>query len=123
MSDRPARPSARKPGIAFLGSPENEEEAGHWETLLTEAGVHCLIRSRDALSHPAPDLSVEPGEYEVYVPATAIKHARQVLLESLDADRQARITVGERELPVTWLLLMLIAPVLVLLIVLIVVLA
>jgi len=123
MNDRPARQSARKPGIAFLGSPGTEDDAARWETLLTEAGVHCLVRSRDPLSHPAPDLPVDPGDYEIYVPASSLKRARQVLMESLDPAEHGRIKEGGRDLPVAWLLAMLIAPAIVLLIVLIVVIA
>jgi hypothetical protein len=70
----------RKPGIALLGTTTDQSEAAIWESILRVEGIPCLVRNNNPASFYQPSLGFAGYGFEVYVPATALRRAQEIIV-------------------------------------------
>jgi hypothetical protein len=70
----------RKPGIALLGTTTDQSEAAIWESILRAEGIPCLVRNNNPASFYQPLLGFAGYSFEVYVPATALRRAQEIIV-------------------------------------------
>jgi hypothetical protein len=95
----------RKPGIALLGIADTYVDAMMWKDMLDQQSIPCMVRDGSA---PAAQLAggflPGPGQMEVYVPATALHRARQIVGPGL-AQPGVEPTAASQGLSLVWLAL------------------
>jgi hypothetical protein len=80
----------RKPGIALLGTTTDQSEAAVWESILRAEGIPCLVRNNNPASFYQPSLGFAGYSFEVYVPATALRRAQEVIVPPRTSTRAAQ---------------------------------
>jgi hypothetical protein len=70
----------RKPGIALLGVATDQSESAIWESVLREECIPCVVRNNNPASFYQPSLGFAGYGFEVYVPATALCRAREIIV-------------------------------------------
>lgn len=82
--------SPHKPGIALLGNAENAAEAAVWESALRADGIPSMVRMKNPRAYYGATMPCDPYGYDVFVPATALRRAREILGSSLDGHTPAK---------------------------------
>jgi hypothetical protein len=94
MTDR----SPRRAGISLLGTARDQDEANDWQGLLLDEGIQSVVRGHreEGSVERRPAFS----GLDIYVPATAISRARDVLAPVAE---DGQLVEEEQGFPWPWL--------------------